>query len=228
MILSATSEKGGSGKSTLVTNLAAYWAGEGEQVVILDLDPQGSSKAWGTLREEAGDLPEITIIGLTDLEARGADRSQLDLEQIAANASERWDRVLLDVPGADNRLQRGALLACDVALMPIKASGFDALGAPNTFAILETLAQTRGNRAQAIRAVLAFNFTRTRSVAVRETARVYRQDLDGIEVLDAQITQLDDYADAVLAGMGVVEYDSASKAAGEIRDLAKEIDALMS
>ena len=69
---------------------------------------------------------------------------------------------------------------------------------------------------------------RSRSVAVRETARVYRQDLDGIEVLDAQITQLDDYADAVLAGMGVVEYDSSSKAAGEIKDLAREIDALMS
>ena len=79
-----------------------------------------------------------------------ASRADLDVGSIVERARSRWDRVLLDVPGADNRLQRGALLACDVALMPIKASGFDALAAPNTFAVLEALRQPTSPLMQAI------------------------------------------------------------------------------
>lgn len=38
--------KGGSGKTTLTTNLASWLAARGERVAIVDYDPQGSSLAW--------------------------------------------------------------------------------------------------------------------------------------------------------------------------------------
>ena len=45
--------KGGSGKSTVATNLASYFASQGKSVVIMDYDPQGSSMSWLEARSSA-------------------------------------------------------------------------------------------------------------------------------------------------------------------------------
>ena len=38
--------KGGSGKSTVATSIASYYAGQGKKVVLVDMDPQASSLEW--------------------------------------------------------------------------------------------------------------------------------------------------------------------------------------
>src|SRR5258708_14339412 len=38
--------KGGSGKTTIATNLASYFASQGDRPLLSDNDPQGSSTRW--------------------------------------------------------------------------------------------------------------------------------------------------------------------------------------
>src|ERR1043165_7430770 len=49
--------KGGSGKTTVATNLASYFASKGVSTAILDFDPQGSSLNW--LRQRPLPSPKI-------------------------------------------------------------------------------------------------------------------------------------------------------------------------
>ena len=55
MVLNA---KGGSGKSTIATNLASYYATMGNKVMLVDFDPQHSSLDW--LAARPAGRPTIT------------------------------------------------------------------------------------------------------------------------------------------------------------------------
>jgi len=49
--------KGGSGKTTLATNLAAYYASRGHRTALMDCDPQASSTRW--LKNRSDELPQV-------------------------------------------------------------------------------------------------------------------------------------------------------------------------
>jgi chromosome partitioning protein len=51
--------KGGSGKTTLATNLAGYLAHSGQQVALMDMDRQQSAATWLSQREDT--LPPISL-----------------------------------------------------------------------------------------------------------------------------------------------------------------------
>ena len=61
--------KGGSGKTTLATNLAGYLAKQNQRVVLWDLDQQKSSQNWLSLRSP--ELPSISRLGLEREASKG-------------------------------------------------------------------------------------------------------------------------------------------------------------
>ena len=75
--------KGGSGKTTLATNLASYYAVEGHEVALVDYDPQFCALDWLDARPEG--RPKIT--GIEGL-------------QKGAKVPSSTDVVILDAPAA--------------------------------------------------------------------------------------------------------------------------------
>ena len=61
--------KGGSGKSTIATSLAAYYASRDEKVALVDYDRQGSSLEW--LERRPDNRPSITgVAGFNEASAK--------------------------------------------------------------------------------------------------------------------------------------------------------------
>jgi len=55
-----TNAKGGCGKSTIATSLAAYFASEGYATALADFDPQGSALTW--LEQRPADYAPIAAV----------------------------------------------------------------------------------------------------------------------------------------------------------------------
>ena len=109
--------KGGSGKTTIATNLAAYFAAAGHSPVMMDFDPQGSTARWVGKRQS--NQPKISVIAAYEKDGRMTRAFQLRLPQGATH-------VVVDTPAAVlgpemPDLTRGA----DKILVPVLPSDID-------------------------------------------------------------------------------------------------------
>jgi chromosome partitioning protein len=116
-VVALVNRKGGCGKSTLATHLAAHFARQDDaQVGLCDLDRQQSAANWLKLRD-AQALP---------------DRSRLRAWQTSARTLVRpttgWSHLVLDTPGGMEAMDLArVVMAADVVLLPLRDSLFDRL-----------------------------------------------------------------------------------------------------
>tara|TARA_B100000676_G_C18008833_1_gene805422 strand:+ start:659 stop:1318 length:660 start_codon:yes stop_codon:yes gene_type:complete len=101
--------KGGSGKTTLATNIAVYYALRGNRTTLLDMDPQGSATDWLAERPET----RAAIHGI--YAADGGSR-----------VPRNTDVLVMDAPaGAQGRDMSELLRRSQTALIPVIPSAID-------------------------------------------------------------------------------------------------------
>ena len=105
------SSKGGAGKTTIATNLAAHYAVDGRNTVLVDADRQGSSQRWAEKRAE---MPNA-VLGLSGLRRDWAKHIPEDAE-----------RVIVDSAAGIRSAEVGEYLdEVDAVIVPILPSAID-------------------------------------------------------------------------------------------------------
>lgn len=105
------SSKGGAGKSTIATNLAASFAVDGKNTVLVDADRQGSSLHWSERRS----MHPHAVLGIPGLRRDWA-------KQVPADAQ----RVIIDTPAGVRGSEVGEWLEyADVLIVPVLPSAID-------------------------------------------------------------------------------------------------------
>ncbi len=127
--------KGGAGKTTVATNLAAWFASTGQNVALMDLDPQGSSTRW--LRKRAAEYQPIHGIAAHERSTNVTRSWQL---RVPAECS----TVVVDTPAAIvsqslPEITRGA----DAILVPVMPSENDIHASAKCIADLLLVAKIR-------------------------------------------------------------------------------------
>jgi len=106
------SSKGGSGKTTVATNLAAFYASAGKETVLVDCDRQASSLHWAQKRAE---MPNAVLGMAGKISARGV-----------ARIPEGTKRCIIDTPAGIRGSEIAELLPqADALVVPVMASIID-------------------------------------------------------------------------------------------------------
>lgn len=204
-IIALMNEKGGTGKSTIASNLATALHRRGKRVVLVDSDPQGTARDWRAASPENADLPPVVAL----------DRPQM-LSAIPALAA---DYVVIDTPAKAETMAAGVIRMAHMALVVIQPSGADIWASAATVKLIRSKLDVGGN----IDAAFLVN-------RVKAGTKLAKLVIDGdwneyqLDQLTATIGDRTAYAQALTDGASV--YDLAnSDAHADINAVLAELEA---
>jgi chromosome partitioning protein len=188
--------KGGSGKTTITTNLASYFATKDIRTTVMDYDPQGSSLQWLRVRNRPG----ARVHGANAAPQKGGRIRSVEM-YVPADTQQ----LIIDAPaGASGLLLQEMLSRTDCILIPVAPSAIDIHATAN---FVRDLLLTGRIRTRDIRLAVVANRVRS-SKPVYQPLERFLGSL-GLPLL-ARVSDSDVYVKAAEEGLGI--FDMASPA----------------
>ena len=206
-IITVATMKGGSGKSTVASCLAAHWHLEGRRPTIIDADPQRSIARLAARQRALGGVPVVED---------ATENVWKTARRIAAGSSP----VIIDTPGFRSEATLACIAATDFLLVPVKPSPFDVDRMLDTLNVLI-------NGVGSWRPIFRCLLTQTTRDSV--IAKHIRSELAeaGFPLLESEMTNRVAYAEAALWGATPNLIDKTGPAAREIAAIAEEVDSIL-
>lgn len=183
--------KGGSGKTTLAINLAAFFAARGDATVLIDYDPQGSSTRWLRKRK----APQLAIHGVAAFE-----RDSRTTRSWQMRIPDGSQKVIVDTPAAvDARALPDFTRDAAKIIVPVLPSDIDIHAASRCIADLLLVAKIK--RAENRIGVIA-NRVRKNTLMFQSLMRF----LEKLEIpIVATLRDSQNYVRAAEQGVGIHE-----------------------
>jgi len=211
MIILIGGEKGGTGKTTLATNLAAMRALAGRDVLLIDTDPQGSANYWAQSRDDEQVTPRVACVQKF---GKGLPAEVKDLEH-------RYQDIIIDAGGRDSVELRSAMVVTRKVYIPIQPSQFDIWTLNQMDELVET-AKAFNPDLQA-RVIISRSSTNPSVHESDDTGKLLA-DFPNLELANVSIRDRIAYRKAAKDGLSVIELKPKDpKAVEEMEALYQEV-----
>jgi chromosome partitioning protein len=221
--ITVLSQKGGTGKTTMVRTLADVLRRLGLDVLVADLDPQGNLSDYFDVPADAsptvadvltgqakaadaihdGVLPANLGLAEAELVLSGKMGRELTLKRALRELRKDYDLVLVDCPPALGLLTVNALVAADHALISSEAEYFSLQGVEQALEVVELAKESLHPDLDWLGVVL--NIADMRLVHAREAQEQLRERF-GEKLFDTVIRRSVRYAESAERAVSILDY----------------------
>ncbi|HKU18306.1 MAG TPA: ParA family protein [Candidatus Saccharimonadales bacterium] len=243
-IVAVINQKGGVGKTTTATNLAAQLADIKTNVLLIDLDPQGNATSGLGLDKDVEPTTYEVLFGQVSLDqaVRPAGREGLyilpananlaaaELELVAQPQREfalrgalqvaAYDYIFIDCPPALGLLTINALTAADAILIPVQSEYYALEGLGQLLATVQRVKEALNPRLDLLGVLLTMYDKRT---SLSEQVMTELANHFGDKLFKTVIPRNVRLAEAPSFGKTIAEHDRWSKGARAYKQFAKEV-----
>jgi chromosome partitioning protein len=191
MIITVGGIKGGSGKSTVATNLAVLRSDAGRDVLLIDADDQETASDFTALRNER--LEEGA--GYTSIKLTGAA-----VRTETLRLKDKYQDIIIDTGGRDTTSQRAAISISDILLVPFVPRSFDVWTLEKVGALVEEMRAANPH----LRAYTFINRADPRGSDNEDAAEMLAEN-SALQFIEMSLGARKAFGNAAAEGLAVIE-----------------------
>jgi chromosome partitioning protein len=207
-VITLATSKGGVGKSSLGRSLAAHWFMVGRKPALIDADPQ---RTLANRYDPAGRMGAVPVV------AEPEERVGELIEELRR----RHTPVIVDTAGFRNRTTIGALVATDLAIIPLKPAVEDVDAAIATYGLIREINATEEREGRPIKVAMVLTMTMRGTIIARHVRDQLAEA--GYPLLKSEMLNRVAYPEAGIEGLSPSITDPDGAAARDIAEIAQEI-----